>query len=183
MKIANKRCPKGNILLYISFAAISFAIMLMISTIQTENLIDTLAFDSGALAGAQDVERESFVERFLSADNIMNAMYIMLIISFALTTIVVTSIWGRSRHQLMYAWHLCGMEMRFQFLEILKRYFCVAVTGFVSAALILIIITAVNSDISVKLQDVAMAFVMTMGFGGVMITTDYIINIIFKRES
>lgn len=172
MKIANKRCPRGNILLYISSFAISFVLILMISTMRADNKSNIFVFDTSGLITTEGVE-PSFFEKFLSADNIMNAMYIMIIISFVLTTIVVTSIWINERRQLIYALRLCGIDNKFQFFEITKRYIGIFVAGFLSATAASFVLTIIETAINIKLKDVVWAYVMTMCTGLVIIIANY----------
>lgn len=161
VKIANKRLPKGNALLYVSFTTISLVLMLMIFTMRIGNTNNIFEFDTGSEITTDGV-KASFFERFLSADNIMGAMYIMITISFILSTIVVTDVWRTERHQLVYALSLCGIADKFRYFEIVKRYVCIVVAGFATAAVISVILAMIDDVIDVTAGDMACSFVITM---------------------
>lgn len=180
MKIANKRVPKGNILLYISFAAISLVLMLMFSTMRIENINNIFEFSTGSEITTEGA-KISFFEKFLSADNIMNAMYIMIIISFILSTLVVTAVWREERHQLMHALKLCGIDNRFQCYEIIKRYVSIIGIGFVSATIVSVILTITDNIIEVKFIDVAWALLTTMITSFVILMISYFFDILKRK--
>ncbi|MBE5936792.1 MAG: hypothetical protein E7265_02045 [Lachnospiraceae bacterium] len=160
MKVINKRVPKGNTLLFISFAAMSLVIMILISTMRMEDIRNIVenSMESEIITQGEEI---TFFERFLSANNIMNGMYIMITICFILSSIVVTTIWRGERHQLLYALKLCGISNTFQSIEIIKRYLMVVIVGFSFATVMATVITRLDDIVVIGLSDVAWSFLIT----------------------
>lgn len=123
-----------------------------------------------------EAERISFIARVLSSDAIMDTMYVMILISFSLSTILVTFIWLRFRSSLFFAWRLCGYEGRAQGLETAKRFYLVAGVGFVVGLFLMALFSMVMEDIQVKAMDILQAFGMTVGLGTVILFLCYALD-------
>lgn len=123
------------------------------------------------------------IARFLSSDAIMDTMYGMILVSFSLSTILVTFIWLRFRRQLFYAWKLCGYEGRMQCMETAKRFYMAAGVGFVAGLLLTALVSLAVEDMHIVLFDVLQAFGMTVGLGTVILFFCYMIEGKHEKES
>ncbi len=52
----------------------------------------------------------TFVSFLFSEEVIMDTVYIMMLISFVVSTVLVTFIWLRNRETLFKSWDLCGFR-------------------------------------------------------------------------
>lgn len=112
---------------------------------------------------------ESFISRALSSERIVRTMYMVILISFSLSTVLVTIIWLRFRRQLFFAWTLCGYETRPQMIEIAKRYFRITGIGFVTGLGLMYLISQMVLDIRLMLSDAVTSFVITLFLGTVVL--------------
>ena len=80
----------------------------------------------------EEGDRSSAIASLFSGETIMSTLYVMILISFSLSTILVTFIWLRFRRQLFFVYNLCGYEGRMERMEISKRFYLAAGTGFVT---------------------------------------------------
>ncbi len=126
-------------------------------------------FSSGfvAISLVEEVEMPLLM-RLLSSDAVMGTMYVMILLNFLLSTVLVTFIWLRFRRQLLFAWHLCGYERKYEILEISKRYFIWAGIGFAAGLIITSFISGMMQDIYIAVTDVLTALAVTVGFGAVI---------------
>lgn len=108
---------------------------------------------------------EPLLTRLFSSDAVMDTMYVMVLVSFSLSTILVTFIWLRFRRQLFFAWALCGAGRRWECLEVFWRYLCVAGTAFFVGILMILPLSAVLPEIRISAQDVFLALGITLGLG------------------
>lgn len=171
---------------------IDFKSAVKISGINTSYVLDTknksylydvandiyIFFSSPASALINTMEREDrpYIEELFSADNIMDTLYVMILMSFALSTVIVTFIWLAQRKQLFFAWKLCGYKESMVCLEISKRFYLVALISFISGLLLVYAISENSSVIDVIPYDVIKGFVMTVGLGTVILFGCYMIN-------
>lgn len=116
------------------------------------------------------------IARLLSSGRIMDALYVMILISFSLSTILVTSIWLRFRRPLLFAWQICGYEERMKGLETAKRYYMAAGFGFVVGLLLMALFSLVMEDIQMKAIDIVQAFGVTVGLGTIILFFCYLSN-------
>lgn len=131
---------------------------------------------AAAMIYAGDAERVSFMARFLSSDAIMDTMYVMILVSFSLSTILVTFIWLRFRRSLFFAWQLCGYGERMKGLETAKRYCLAAGAGFASGLFLMALCSLLVEEIQVKAVDILQAFGMTVGLGTVILFFCYLMD-------
>lgn len=124
----------------------------------------------------EEGEDGSLMEQLLSRDAIMDTMYATILVSFSLSTILVTFIWLRFRRQLFFAWRLCGYEGRSQRLEISKRYYLAAGAGFAAGLILMALLSLAITDIQVKAADVFQAFGITIGLGTVILFLCYALD-------
>lgn len=117
------------------------------------------------------------IASYLSSDVIMDTMYVMILISFALSTILITLIWFRFRRPLFYAWRLCGYDKRSVFFEISKRFYTAAGAGFMTGLVFMCLITNVVPEVRMGGMDVCGAFGMTLGLGTVILCVCYLVNL------
>lgn len=118
----------------------------------------------------------TLVAQFLSSNAIMDTMYVMILVSFFLSTILVTFIWLRFRRSLFFAWSLCGYGSGAQRLEIAKRYYVVSGIGFLSGLVLGVGLSYFMPDIHIIVWDVLMAFAMTIGLGTVILFFCYLLD-------
>ncbi len=123
------------------------------------------------LTGGDDV---SFTARFLSPDTIMDTLYVMILISFALSTVIVTFIWLSLRKQLFFAWKLCGYKKSSIRIEISKRFYLTTGISFITGMILISVISKASSVIDVIFMDVVQAFSMTVGLGTVILFVCYV---------
>lgn len=128
----------------------------------------------------EEGEQISYIARLLSSDAIMDTMYIMILISFSLSTILVTFIWLRFRRSLFFAWQLFGYGERMKGLETAKRYYLAAGVGFVAGLFVMALLSLVMEEIQMKAMDVVRAFGMTVGLGTVILLFCYLME---RRET
>lgn len=121
-------------------------------------------------------DKVSMIARLLSSNAIMDTMYVMILISFSLSTILVTFIWLRFRRQIFYAWQLCGYEGRMQCMEICKRFYLAAGAGFAAGFLLMAVMSMVMGDLQMAALDILQALGMTVGLGTVILFFCYLLD-------
>ena len=140
------------------------------------DLIVYFASPAEVYIGLDKGPEESFMEKLLSSEVIMDTMQIMILISFLLSTIIVTLIWFRFRRQMMFAWKLCGYEKYAEYIEMAKRYYMTAGVSFVAGSIIMFAIMGIISNMAITVGDIITALGMTIGFGTVILFTCYAIE-------
>lgn len=120
----------------------------------------------------EDVDQSLFA-RFLSADAIMDTMYVMILISFSLSTVLVTLIWLRFRRPLFFALRLCGYEKWAERLEISRQFYLTAGVSFMTGSLLMFMFTRLVTDIRMTAPDVLQALAMTVGLGTLILFLCY----------
>lgn len=116
---------------------------------------------------------ETLVEKLFSGSTIMDTMYVMVLVSFSLSTILVVLIWLRFRKKLFYVWRLCGMKNKNKYREIAKLFCPVTGMGFVSGLILMYFCSHYFLDVSFQLWDVFLAFLITIGIGTVILFLCY----------
>ena len=116
---------------------------------------------------------DSFVSRALSSERIVKTMYMMVLISFSLSTVLVTIIWLRFRRQLFGAWTLCGYEIRSEMIELAKRYYRITGVGFMAGFGLMYLISRMVTDIRFMLIDTITSFLITLFFGTIVLVFCY----------
>ena len=169
-----------------------FQSAIKITGINTEYVLDTIK-EAGLTELGQDMYdlfhspaeiliileqgiKPSVIANLLSGGAVMSTLYIMTLISFSLSTILVTFIWLRFRKQLFFACTLCGYERKMKWLEISKRFYLIAGTGFAAGMLLMIFISGFMADIYMAVLDIPIAFGITIGMGTVILFSCYCIN-------
>lgn len=140
--------------------------------------------EDGDQAGEEknDVEEEvdgesddgTGVVSYLSSDVIMDTMYVMILISFALSTILITMIWFRFRRPLFYVWNLFGYGRSQVCLEVAKRFYAAAGAGFVMGFVLMCLVSVMVPEVEIGCMDVCGAFGMTLGLGTVILCFCYV---------
>lgn len=144
-----------------------------------QQLCDLFVYPANVLIGLEEQgeqDTDSGMASYLSSDVIMDTLYVMILISFSLSTILITFIWFRFRGQLFYAWSLCGYGKRPVCLEIAKRFYAVAGAGFAAGLVLMYAVSAISSDVDMVFPDACRAFGMTVGLGTVMLCFCYLVN-------
>lgn len=141
-----------------------------------QDVKDSFQYPAEVLILLDEGTEMSLVARFLSSSAIMDTMYVMILVSFLLSTILVTFIWLYLRRSLFFAWTLCGFNNGAQRLEIAKRYYLVSGIGFVVGLLVGLGLSYVMPDIHIIMRDVLLAFAMTIGLGTVILFICYYLN-------
>lgn len=129
--------------------------------------------DDGGLEADGEPDDGTGIVSYLSSDVIMDTMYVMILISFALSTILITMIWFRFRRPLFYAWSLCGYGKSQVCLEIAKRFYAAAGAGFVMGLVLMCVVSVMVPEVEMGCMDVCGAFGMTLGLGTVILCFCY----------
>lgn len=116
------------------------------------------------------------IAQLLSSGRIMDTMHVMILISFSLSSILVTFIWLRFRRTLLYVWQLCGYKEYMKGLETAKRYYLAAGFGFVAGLSLMTLFSLTVEDIQMKVMDIVQAFGMTVGLGTVILLFCYMVD-------
>lgn len=115
----------------------------------------------------------SFAEEMFSSDNIMDTLYIMILVSFSLSTVIVTFIWLSQRNQLFFACKLFGYRERMMLWEISKRFYPVTGISFLIGLILVCIISANVSVINILPEDIISALLLTIGLGTIILSGCY----------
>lgn len=116
------------------------------------------------------------IAQFLSSEAIMNTMYVMMLVSFSLSTVLVTLIWFRFRRQLFFVWSLCGYERYAERLDISKRFYLTAGSGFAAGVCLMFAVCTRMPDIHIVTGDVIRALAMTFGWGTLILFFCYFLD-------
>lgn len=141
-----------------------------------QKIYDLFSYPANVLIGLQKESEITGIVSYLSGDMIMDTMYVMILISFSLSTILITFIWFRFRRQLFYAWRLSGYGKRPVCLEISKRFYGIAGAGFVMGIILMYIIAHIVPDVNMVFMDACKAFGMTLGLGTIILYFCYFVN-------
>ena len=106
----------------------------------------------------------------------MDTMYVMILLSFSLSTVLVTLIWFRFRRSLFLVWKLCGYRSVWQRLEIGKRLYLIAGIGFGTGLLLLGAISRRLDEIRIVPVDVGKAFAVTVGLGTAILLICFLLD-------
>lgn len=141
-----------------------------------QKIYDLFTYPAEVLIGLQEQNDSTGLAAYLSGDMIMDTMYVMILISFSLSTVLITFIWFRFRRQLFYAWKLSGYRKCPVCLEIAKRFYVIAGAGFVAGIILMFIISNIVPDVDIVFMDVCRAFGMTLGLGTLILCFCYVVN-------
>lgn len=114
-------------------------------------------------------EAGSLLDGIFSSDMIMDTIYMMTLVSFFLSTILVTWIWLRFRQQLFDAWELCGYGNHLKWIEIARRFALSAAAGFAAGVMLVFLVSWAMPDLTMETMDVFKAFGVTVGLGAVIL--------------
>ncbi|MCI8307601.1 MAG: hypothetical protein HFH14_06075 [Lachnospiraceae bacterium] len=114
-----------------------------------------------------------WLAKILSGDMIMDTMYVMMFLSFSLSTVLVTFIWLEMRASLFYSWKLCGYKRSWELAGIAKRYYTVAGIGYLSGVLMMMAISNIINDLEMAVGDILFAFLITAGLGTIILLFCY----------
>lgn len=129
----------------------------------------------------RESEETTWVARLFLGDNIMDTMQIMVLISFLLSTVIVTLIWFRFRSQLMFAYELCGYSAYAEFAEMAKRFYLNTVASFAVGLCIMFVLPDIIVQSDIVCTDILKAFGMTIGIGTLILLFCYVIDRKRKR--
>ena len=129
----------------------------------------------------RESEETTWVARLFLGDNIMDTMQIMVLISFLLSTVIVTLIWFRFRSQLMFAYELCGYSAYAEFAEMAKRFYLKTVASFAVGLCIMFVLPDIIVQSDIVCTDILKAFGMTIGMGTLILLFCYVIDRKRKR--
>ena len=130
-----------------------------------QDIADLFHSPAEVLIILDDGYRPSVIADLLSDGAVMGTLYILILMSFSLSTLLVTFIWLRFRRQLIFAYFLCGYEKHSQAFEICRRFFLIAGGGFGAGFLMMALVSRYLADIHLVFQDVLTAFGITVGLG------------------
>ena len=133
------------------------------------DIFDLFTLPASVMIILEKGNTKPLVARLLAGDVIMDTLYVLILVSFSLSTVLVTFIWLRYRRQLFYAWSLCGYKRSAECIEISKRYFVVALSGFVCGTILMGIVSAFVPEVPMEMSDVLKAFGITVGLGSVIL--------------
>lgn len=142
----------------------------------SQDLYDKIPFPSQVGIKLGKDRKETLRERFFSANVIMDTMYVMILLSFSLSTVLVTLIWFRFRRSLFLVWKLCGYRKAWQRLEIGKRFYRITGIGFGTGLLLICAISRRLDEIRIVPIDVGKAFVITVGLGTAILMFCFLLN-------
>ncbi len=141
-----------------------------------QQIYDNIPFPSNVIITLEESDSVPFVEQFLAPDVILDTMYAMILISFSLSTVLVTLIWLRFRRQLFFAWQLCGYERRSEQLEISKRFYLITGAGFGTGLILMSVIVRAVPEIHLVFRDVFGALAITVGLGTMILFFCYFLD-------
>lgn len=147
-----------------------------------QQIYDNMPFPSNVIITLEESDSVPFVERFLAPDVILDTMYAMILISFSLSTVLVTLIWLRFRRQLFFAWKLCGYEKRSERIEISRRFYLIAGAGFGTGLILMSVIVQAVSEIHLVFRDIFGALAITVGLGTLILFFCYFLDRRKARE-
>lgn len=147
-----------------------------------QQIYDNMPFPSNVIITLEESDSDPFVERFLAPDVILDTMYAMILISFSLSTVLVTLIWLRFRRQLFFAWKLCGYERRSERIEISRRFYLIAGAGFGTGLVLMSVIVRAVSEIHLVFRDIFGALAITVGLGTLILFFCYFLDRRKARE-
>lgn len=146
-----------------------------------QKIYDLFEFPANVHIGLEEQDDPSAVVSYLSSDVIMDTMYIMILISFSLSTILITFIWFRFRRQLFYAWSLFGYGRPQVCFEVSKRFYGAAGAGFATGLILMCMILKIVPDVDMIFMDVCRAFGMTLGLGTIILYFCYFASSRYKE--
>lgn len=109
------------------------------------------------------------IDYLFSGEVIMNTMYVMMLASFMVSTLLVTIIWFRRRYSLICVWNMCGYKNLYKIVELAKRYYLIAGGGFLSGFIISGVCGMYIRSINIAAADIIYAFGGTIGIGTVIL--------------
>lgn len=124
-----------------------------------------------------DVEKSIF-----SKGVIMDTLYVMMLISFSLCTVIITEIWLKYRRQLFFALRLCGFPGYVKILEVYKGYGLISFLGYIVGIGLLMVVSGLFYDLQVNISDIVIAFILSVGLGTVIFAIIYMSNEIKKNR-
>ena len=122
----------------------------------------------------------SFVKLLFSNNVIMDTVYVMMLISFIVSTMLVTFIWLRKRNTLFKAWELCGYKAVEKIFEVAKRYYAVSFSGFAAGLAAALFITNNMLIIKMEVIDIIEAFGVTVGIGTIILACSMLRRMVIK---
>ncbi len=120
-------------------------------------------------------EETSWVTRLFAGDTIMDTMQVMVLISFLLSTVIVTLIWLGFRRQLLFAYELCGYSPYAEFTELAKRFYLNAGVSFAAGLCIIFALTDIIVQSDIVFTDILKAFGITVGMGTLILLFCYVV--------
>lgn len=121
-----------------------------------------------------EIKEEISIMEFFSGEMIMQTMFVLTLVSFFLSTVLVSFIWYRSRQQLHFLCILSGYEDKYILLEIAKRFYTTAFVGFFVGGLLMGVVHFSVDDIKMSGADLIQAFGMTVGLGTIILIILYL---------
>ena len=142
----------------------------------SQDLYDNIPFPSQVRIKLTKDRETTFRERFFSANVIMDTMYVMILLSFSLSTVLVTLIWFRFRRSLFLVWKLCGYRKAWQRMEIGKQLYLITGIGVGTGLLLLGAISRRLDEIRIVPVDVGKAFAVTVGLGTAILLLCFLLD-------
>lgn len=142
----------------------------------SQAVYDGMPFPAEAIIKLSKDRKATLRERLFSANVIMDTMYVMILLSFSLSTVLVTLIWFRFRKSLFFAWKLCGYRTNQQRLEIGKRFYRITGIGFGTGLVLICAISLRLDEIRIVPVDVGRAFFVTVGLGTVILFLCFLLD-------
>ncbi len=141
-----------------------------------QKIQDNIPFPSTVVITLEESDTVSIMEHFLAPDVILDTMYAMILISFSLSTVLVTLIWLRFRRQLFFAWKLCGYEKLSERLEISKRFYMITGAGLGTGLVMMSGIVVAVPEIHLVFRDILGAVGITAGLGTLILFICYFLD-------
>lgn len=141
-----------------------------------KSIEERFGYPANVLIVLEEGGAPSPIAQFLSSEAIMNTMYVMMLVSFSLSTVLVTLIWFRFRRQLFFVWSLCGYKQYAERLDISKRFYLTAGSGFAAGVCVMLAASVKIPDIRIAGGDVVRALAMTFGWGTLILFFCYFLD-------
>ena len=108
---------------------------------------------------------DTSIYRLFSTEKITDWLYLLILASFFLSTVVVTSTWLKKQAQAISVQMLCGYSQPQIAFVTGKSYLFTSIAGFVISVIAMITLQTVQNVVTVTLQDITLSFHLTIGLG------------------
>jgi hypothetical protein len=108
---------------------------------------------------------DTSIYRLFSNEKVTGWLYYLILASFFLSSVVVTSLWLKKQTQAISVRMLCGYSQLQIALVTGISYLFTSLAGFVISVFAMIILQTLQNVVTVTLQDITLSFLLTIGLG------------------